>query len=360
MLAMILSAVVHISNQDHMSMENGPCAVILAPTKELAEEIRQLAHAICEKSNIKYTLLTKNHIEALTVNPLFITTADNLYEILRRKSLNLVNCSYFALYEADKMIEMCVEEEILQIVSQIRCECQRLMWSTSWNGDVRELAIHILQDFVRLDVGTTVPQVHIAQNVKQIIKVSDEKSKKDILNEVVGLIKTQMLVDKKSLIFVETPTNANKISNLLRKSGHSASPLHNGKSQLQRHETVSAFENGEFDFLVLTDTAAKNLQFTKISNVIHFDMPNSILDYTHRVNRTGRNSVEIGTSYAIVTEDDGHLAEDLIEILQQTNQVVSPALFIMKAANADSDDEISFAVPSGNGFKKYTIDNSEK
>lgn len=359
MLAVILSAVVHILNQDHKNIENGPCAVILAPTLELAEEIRQLAHVICEKANIKYTLFTKNRIKAHAVNPLFITTADHLYEILRNKSLTLPKCSYFALYEPDKMIEMCMEEEILQIASQIRCECQRLMWSSSSNGDVRELALSILHDFVRLDVGTTVPQIHIASNVKQIIKVSDAKSKKDILNEIVGLIKAQ-LGDQKSLIFVETPANANEITNLLRKSGYSCDPLHNGKSKQQRHETISAFENGDFEFLVLTDTAAKNLQFTKISNVIHFDMPNSIVDYAHRVNRTGRNLNEIGTSYAIVTEDDGHLADDLIEILQQTNQDVNPALFIMKAANADSDDEISFAVPSGNGFKKYTIDNSEK
>lgn len=359
MLAMILSAVVQILNQDQTSIENGPSAVILAPTKELAEEIRQLAHVICESANIKYTLFTKNRIEAFTSYALLITTADHLYEILRKKLLSLPNCAYFALYDVDKMIGMCMEEEIVQIVSQIRCECQRLMWSTSWNGDVREMAMNILNDFVRMDIGTTVPQIHIAQNTKQIIRVSDEKSKKDVLNEVIGLITAQS-GDQKSLIFVETPANADKINSWLRKSGYNCMPLHNGKSKLKRHETLLAFENGKFGFLVLTDTAAKNLQFTNISNVIHFDMPNSIVDYTHRVNRTGRKLNEIGTSYGIVTEDDGHLADDLIEILQQTNQEVSPALLIMKAANADSDDEISFAIPSGNGFKTYTIDNSEK
>lgn len=356
---MILSAVVQILSQDQTSFENGPCAVLLAPTKELAEEIRQLAHVICAAANVKYTLFTKNRIEAFTSHPLLITTADHLYEILRKKSLSLPNCSYFALYEVDKMIELCLEEEIIQIVSQIRNECQRLIWSTSSNGDVRELALNILNEFVRLDVGTTVPQIHIAQNIKQIIKVSDGKTKRDVLNEVIGLIKAQA-GDQRSLIFVETPANADKITKWLRKNGHNCMPLHNGKSKLKRHETISAFENRKFDFLVLTDAAAKNLQFTNISNVIHLDMPNSIVDYAHRVNRTGRKLNEIGTSYAIVTEDDGHLAEDLIEILQQTNQEVSPALFIMKAANADSDDEISFAIPSGKGFKTYTIDHSEK
>lgn len=331
----------------------------MAPTTELAEEIRQLAHVICESTNVKYTLFTQNRVKAFTSHPLLITTADRLYEILRKKSLSLPNCSYFALYDVDKMIEMCMEEEIIQIASQIRCECQRLMWSTSSNADVRDLATTILNEFVRLDVGTTVPQIHIAQNIKQIIKVSDAKSKKDVLDEFVGVIEKQS-GDQKSLIFVETPANADKVTSWLQKSGYDCMPFHNGKSKLKRCETISAFGNGKFDFLVLTDTAAKNLQFANISNVVHFDMPNSIVDYAHRVNRTGRKINEIGMSYAIVTEDDGHLAEDLIEILQQTNQEVSPALFIMKAANADSDDEISFAIPSGKGFKTYTIDNSKK
>lgn len=359
MLAMILSAVVHILNQDQTNIDNGPCAVILAPTKELAEEIRQLAHIICESVNLKYTFFTKNRIESFTSHPLLITTADHLYEMLRKKSMSLPNCSHVALYDADKMVEMDVEEEIIQIVSQIRCECQRVMWSTSSNGNVNDLALNILNDFVRLDVGTTVPQIRIAQNVKQIVNVSDQKSKRDVLNKAIGLITAQS-GDHKCLIFAETPANADKVASWLRKIGYNCGALHNGKTRLKRHETISAFEDGKLDFLVLTDTAAKNLQFTNVPNVIHFDMPNSIVDYINRVNRTGRKLNEIGTSYAIVTENDGHLADDLIEILQQTNQHVSPALFIMKAANADSDDEISFAVPSGKEFKTYKIDNSEE
>lgn len=359
MLSSILSAVIHILHQDPGTIKNGPYAVILAPTKELAEEIRQLAHIICDGAEIKYTVFTKNHIKELAVNSLLITTPDHLYKILRTKSLSLSNCSHFSLYEVDKMIEMCMEDEIVQIVSQIRSECQRLMWSRSWNGDVHDLTVHVLQDFVRLDVGTAVPQMNIAQNVKQIIKMSDAKSKKSILSQIVSLIKTQPTA-RKSVIFVETPIQANQITNFLRKNGFICKTLHNGRSEQQRLDTKQAFDRDEFDFLVLTDTAAKNLQFMNVSNVIQYDMPNSIIDYINRVNRTGRSPNEIGTSYAIVTEDDGHLAEDLIEILQQTKQDVNPALFILKAANADSDDEISFAVPSHNGYNKYTIDSSKE
>lgn len=89
-------------------------------------------------------------------------------------------------------------------------------------------------------------------------------------------------------------------------------------------------------------------------------MPISILDYVNRVSRTERVIDGIGTSYSIVTEDDGYLVDDLIGILRQSMQQIDPALFILKAANADSDDEVSFAIPKGNVFQKYTIDRTKK
>lgn len=359
MLAMILSAIIHISNQPAVRTEDGPNAMILASTPEIAEEIRQLANTFCSAAHIKCSLLNKKGITTDAASRwLVIATPDYLYEMLRSKSISLTRCSHFALYEADKMIEWCMDEEIVQIASQIRPECQRIIWSTIWNSDINEMAINFLDEHVRFNVGSMAIRVEIAQNVKQIIKVSDEQKKKHILNEIVGTIKSQ-IADKKTLIFVKNPKKADQIVNNLLKWGCKSQSLHNAKSEQQKNEILLTFDNQETEFLVLTDLAAKNLHFTNISNVIHFDMPIAITDYAHRVNRTGRTDGH-GISYAIVTEDNGHLACDLIEILQQTNQSIDPALFLLKAANADSDDEISFAIPDGKGFKRYKIDQTLK
>lgn len=343
--------------------EQGPIAVILALTPEMSDQIHQTANQFCNDKNIRCTVLcnspnkSKSYVKQNEVGDLLITTPFHLYEYLHSKVLSLERCSQLSLYEADKLMEMGFDEEMVQIESQIRPECQRLLWSSVWTSDLLKVA---LSNSIRLEVGSSTVKADLAQNIKQIIKISTEKEKESTLKEIITSIKTQN-GSQKTLIFTETPEKANRISNILRKWKLHSNSLHNKKSAKQRDVIFSEFENGQMmEYLVLTDLAAKNLHFSQISNVINFDMPYCITEYVHRVNRTGRSGDETSVSYSIVTEDDGDLADDLITILQKSNQSVDPALMILKAANADSDDEISFAIPRGKSFQKYTIDNSQK
>lgn len=349
-------------NQPSAKSRDGPIGVILAPTSEMAEQIRQIAQDFCQETGINCTILAESRRQSnyklSEAGQLLIASPDILYEALRTKSMDLEKCSHFALYDADQMIEMCLDEEIEQIASQIRPDSQRVIWSKSCNGDLKDLAMNILNDYVHLNVGSTAVKVNIAQNIKQVVKMCDDVSKIDVLYEILDSLEMKT-GNQKLLIFSETPKEADKIAKLLQKRGYPAESLHNGKSSMQQNEIVTAFQNDSIQLLTLTDVAAKNRTFQRISIVIHFDMPISIVEYANRVNQTGRSD-ELGISYAIVTENDGHLADDLIAILQQTNQTIEPALFILKAANVDSDDEISYAIPKGRGFQMYTIDKSKK
>lgn len=359
-MAMVLSALIHISKQLTKKPEDGPIAVILALTQEIAEQIQQTANEFCKKANIKSTVLCDNYsklndLDKKIEGKLLITTPCHLYEFLRTKSINLERCSHFAIYEADKMVEMCFDEEIVQIDSQIRPDCQRIFWSTSWSSDLMRIA---MADCIRLEVGnTSVIEASISHDIKQIIKFSEEKNKMSVLYEVIDDILSKV-ERQKTLVFAETPEKADRIVKLLKKRSCKCSSIHNRKSLAQRNNWLLEFENNENQFLVLTDLAAKNINFNKIFNIINFDMPYSITDYVQRVQRI--RQLDSGTVYSIFTEEDGDLADDLISILQQSNQVVDPALFILKAANADSDNEISFAIPHGKDYKKYTIDNKQK
>lgn len=364
-LSMLLSAIIHISHQIPTNSTDGPIAVILAPTLEMAEQIQLSADAFCSKANIKSTLLYSNlkdteGCKSTQVIELLIATPDSLYEMLRSKSLNLHRCSHLSLYEADKMIDLGLDEEISQIISQIRPDCQRVVWSTAWNYDLRLLATELFNDYSRLDIGSAVAKVNLCPNISQIVKVSEEDKKENELDEIIDTIESQVEDRRRTLVFTETQEKADKIADILKKKGCKTNSFHNRKSAFQRDAILTAFHNDEFQYLVLTDVSAKNVNFNRISNVINFDMPISILDYVNRVSRTGRVIDEIGTSYSIVTEDDGYLVDDLIGILRQSTQQIDPALFILKAANADSDDEISFAIPKGKVFQKYTIDRTKK
>lgn len=360
MLAMVLSALIHISHQIPKENGQGPIAVILALTPETAEQILQTANEFCNETNIKCTSLcnsprkSKSHDKQKEVGELLITTPIHLYELLHSKLFSLERCSQLSSYEADKMVDMGLDEEIVQIESQIRPECQRLLWCSAWSSDLLKVA---LNSYSRLEVGSSEVKTDIAQNVQQIVKISTEKKKEQTLHDIVDVIETQN-ANRKTLIFTETPEKANRVANILRKKNFQANSIHNKKSTTQRDGIISQFENKKIDFLITTDLAAKNVQFSEVRNVIHFDMPYCISEYVHRVNRMGRSGNGIALSYSIVTEEDGDLADDLIMILQQSNQPVEPGLMILKAANADSDDEISFAVP--NKKNKYTIDTSLK
>lgn len=365
-LPMILSAIVHISYQTPTNSADGPIAVILAPTLEMAEQIELSAREFCTKENIKFTLLCSNLKQSkgnksTEVIDLLIATPDSLYEMLRSKSLNLHRCSHFSLYEADKMIDLGLDEEITQIASQLRPDCQRVVYSTVWNSDLRLLATELLDDYARLDISSAAVNVNLSENIQQIVKVSEEKKKRNELNEIIDLIESKAKAKRKTLIFAETQEKADKIADILKKKGCKCESFHNRKSAIQCDAILTEFHNDVFQYLVLTDVAAKNVNFSRISNVINFDMPISISDYVNRVNRTGRTADDqIGSaSYSIITEDDGYLVDDLIMILRQSTQKIDPALFILKAANADSDDEISFAIPKGKVFQKYTIDRTK-
>lgn len=363
---MVLSAIVHVLNQTPTNLVDGPIAVILAPTAEMAEQIQLLANQLCSETNIKTALLCSdskqcNSHKFTEVIDLLVATPDSLYEILRTKSLALWRCSYFTLYEADKMTDLCLDEEISQIASQIRPDCQKVIWSTLWNSEVKLLTTELIDDYTRLDVGSSAAvKVNLSQNIQQIVKVSENEKKENVLNEIIDLIESQADDRRKTLIFTETQDKADKIADILKKRGIKGQSFHNRKSTRQCDAILTEFNNDEFQFLILTDVAAKNVNFCRISNVINFDMPISILDYVNRLNRTGRANDVVGTAYSIFTEEDVYLVDDLIAILRQSTQTIDPALFILRAANADSDDEISFAVPKGKSYQKYTIDRTKK
>lgn len=325
----------------------------------MADEFKQIASHYCDILNIKCTSLTqkmlKSKIQIKGKYELLITTPELLYESLAINSLNLHRCSYFAMYEFDRMLDWSLEDEIQQINSQLRPDCQKLIWNTRWNGEIRNYVVEILNEYVQLNVGSSFAKCYKNENIEQIVRVSDEENKKQIFLEFIKQITNSNR--QKTLVFTETKQCANKITKILQKEGYSCDSLHNDKSKEQRNQIVTAFRNDNIQFLVLTDVAARNLNLTNASNIINYDLPLSISDYLQRINPTHRsNEMEI-KAFSIFTEENGYLVDDFIEMLRTSDQVVNPALYILQAANIDSDDELSYAIPHETGFTKYTIDN---
>ncbi|XP_018332173.1 ATP-dependent RNA helicase p62 isoform X2 [Agrilus planipennis] len=328
-LAYILPAIVHIRNQEAVQRGEGPIVLVLAPTRELAQQIQQVASDFGHSSYVRNTCVFGGAPKAPQARDLergveiVIATPGRLIDFLEKGTTNLERCTYLVLDEADRMLDMGFEPQIRKIIEQIRPDRQVLMWSATWPKEVRKLASDFLNDYIHLNIGSL--QLSANHNILQIVDVCQENEKEVKLNNLLQEIGNNGEPGSKTLIFVETKKKVENITRNIRRYGWQAVCMHGDKSQQERDNVLREFRNGRSNILVATDVAARGLDVEGIKYVINFDYPNSSEDYIHRIGRTGRCEAT-GTSYAFFTPSNFKQAKDLISVLQEANQIINPKL----------------------------------
>lgn len=328
-LAYILPAIVHINNQPPLRRGDGPIALVLAPTRELAQQIQQVATDFGSTAYVRNTCVFGGAPKREQARDLergveiVIATPGRLIDFLEKGTTNLQRCTYLVLDEADRMLDMGFEPQIRKIIEQIRPDRQTLMWSATWPKEVRKLAEDYLGDYVQINIGSL--QLSANHNILQIIDVCQEHEKENKLNVLLQEIGQSQEPGAKTIIFVETKRKVENITRNIRRYGWPAVCMHGDKTQQERDETLYQFKQGRATILVATDVAARGLDVDGIKYVINFDYPNSSEDYIHRIGRTGRSSSK-GTSYAFFTPSNSRQAKDLVSVLTEANQVVNPQL----------------------------------
>ncbi|CAB3365153.1 Hypothetical predicted protein [Cloeon dipterum] len=326
-LAYVLPSVVHINNQQPLSKGDGPIALVLAPTRELAQQIQQVAIDFGTSSFIRNTCIFGGAPKGPQARDLergveiVIATPGRLIDFLERGTTNLRRCTYLVLDEADRMLDMGFEPQIRKIVEQIRPDRQTLMWSATWPKEVKNLAEEFLTDYIQINIGSL--QLSANHNILQIVDVCMEHEKPFKLSKLLQEVRAES--DSKTIIFVETKRKVEEITRNIKREGWPAVAIHGDKSQPERDHVLKEFRNGRCPILVATDVAARGLDVEDVKFVINFDYPNSSEDYIHRIGRTGR-SCQSGTSYAFFTPSNSRQAKDLVSVLREANQVVNPKL----------------------------------
>uniref|UniRef100_A0A182N220 RNA helicase n=1 Tax=Anopheles dirus TaxID=7168 RepID=A0A182N220_9DIPT len=326
-LAYILPALVHISNQPRIVRGDGPIALVLAPTRELAQQIKQVCDDFGRRMGIYNTCVFGGASKYPQENDLrrgveiVIATPGRLIDFLERETTNLRRCTYLVLDEADRMLDMGFEPQIRKIISQIRPDRQVLMWSATWPKEIRKLAEEFLRDYIQINIGSL--NLAANENILQIIDCCEEYEKENRLFKLLEQISSQN--DGKTIIFVETKRKVDKIVNVIRRQGWRADGIHGDKSQKDRDYVLNTFRRSNNGILVATDVASRGLDVDDVKFVINFDFPNNTEDYVHRIGRTGR-STNKGTSYTFFTPANSSKATDLISVLQDANQYINPEL----------------------------------
>lgn len=328
-LAFLLPALIHIDNQiTPRNQRIGPNCLVLSPTRELAIQIEQEVKKINYKG-IKSVCVygggdRKEQADICTKGvEIIIATPGRLYDLIQAGIVNVTSVTYLVLDEADRMLDLGFEPQIMKILLDIRPDRQTVMTSATWPEGVRRLATKYLIDPIQLYVGSL--DLRAAKTVTQRLEmVRSDEEKKEILMKYVD----QMQPDDKLIVFVGRKALADNLSCDLILKNIQCQSIHGDREQCDREEALEDFKESRVRILIATDVASRGIDVIDITCVLNYDFPRNIEDYVHRVGRTGRAG-RTGTSITLMAREDWKHAKELIEILKQGEQEIPQSLIDM-------------------------------
>jgi len=326
-LAFALPAIIHIAAQPALNPGEGPIALVLCPTRELAQQVMKVCEEFGRLANLKTACLYGGAPKSQQIRDLqqgadlVVATPGRLIDLLDMGKTNLKRCTYLVMDEADRMLDMGFEPQIRTIISQVRPDRQTLLWSATWPREVQSLARDFQRDPCQIYVGSQTLSAN--HNILQIVDVIQEYEKYDRLQQLLNEMFAHGAC--KTLIFTATKKMANDIAHQLRRQGWPTAAIHGDKKQEEREHALGQFRSGQCSILIATDVASRGIDIDDIKFVINYDYPNSAEDYVHRIGRTARSNKD-GTSYTFMTAKDGKNARGLIAVLEEAKQKVPEEL----------------------------------
>jgi ATP-dependent RNA helicase RhlE len=288
-------------------------ALIVAPTRELAEQIHQMSVDLARHTKVRSVTVyggvsRARQVEALRRGAeIVVACPGRLLDLLSDGSIDLSHVEVLVLDEADRMCDMGFLPDIRRILKVLPARRQTLFFSATMPDEIRDLADSILSDPVTVQIGMIAP----AKTVSHALYPVSNNLKKKLL-----LATLRQTATGRVLIFTRTKYRARNLARDLAKSNYRASALQGNMSQNQRQKAINGFRNGTYDILVATDIAARGIDVSEISHVINFDMPDTVDAYTHRIGRTGRAHLT-GKAYTFAVQGDEPLVRDIEKVLGQ-------------------------------------------
>ncbi|KAJ1960753.1 ATP-dependent RNA helicase dbp2, partial [Dispira parvispora] len=260
-MAFSLPAIIHIMAQQRLRRGDGPIALVLAPTRELACQIQQECEKFTRPLNLRTTCCYGGaprgpQIRALRQGvEICIATPGRLLDFLNDGITNLRRVTYLVMDEADRMLDMGFEDQIRTIVDRIRPDRQTLMWSATWPKEVERLALDYLGDFIQVNIGSL--DLSASHTITQTVKVVSAHEKIPLLMDELKHIMSQ--AENKTIIFSATKRGADRLARDISNAGYSALAIHGDKGQNERDWTLRQFREGRSPIMVATDVASRGI-----------------------------------------------------------------------------------------------------
>jgi len=262
-----------------------PRALIVAPTRELAEQIHTDIRSMAAKTGLRGIAVyggVGKFPQARRLRQgvdIIVACPGRLLDHLGDQAVNLSGIETLVLDEADHMFDMGFLPAIKRIIKALPRERQNLLFSATMPGEIRDLANTILRDPEVIQIDHARPKA----SVSQLLFPVEPNQKTTLLKNI--LATTDM---EAALIFTRTKHKAKSLARQLQRAGHKAAALHGNLSQSQRRQALQGFKSGRYTLMVATDIAARGIDVSGITHVINYDVPATVEAYTHRIGRTGR------------------------------------------------------------------------
>ena len=288
-------------------------ALILAPTRELAEQTHRTAVDLGRSTGVRsisiYGGVGKNtQVAALRRGAeIVVACPGRLLDHISGGSINLSGVEMLILDEADRMCDMGFLPDIRRILKYIPETRQTLFFSATMPSEIRRLADGMLRNPVIVQIEASAP----AKTVSHAFYSASQDRKYQLLLRLLQNTETGRV-----LIFTRTKRRTRKLAADLKNQGYRASGLQGNMVQSQRKRAIEGFREGRYDILVATDVAARGIDVADISHVINFDMPDSVDAYTHRIGRTGR-AEQTGEAFTFATQTDEPMVCKIEKVLQK-------------------------------------------
>ncbi len=286
-------------------------ALIIVPTRELAEQIHQTAVVLGKQTRLRSTTVyggvSKNPQLAAIRDGVDIVVAcpGRLLDLMDENDIDLAHVEILVLDEADRMCDMGFLPDIRRVLKRLPAKRQTLFFAATMPAEIRELADNILHDPVIVQIGMIAPTrtvSHALYPVPQLLKPA----------LAISLLKE--LKSNRVLVFTRTKHRARNLARKLENAGFRTAALQGNMSQNQRQAALDGFRSGRYDVLVATDIVARGIDVSDITHVINFDMPDTVDAYIHRIGRTGRAQAT-GKAFTLCVPEDEGMIRDIEKVL---------------------------------------------
>jgi len=289
-----------------------PRALIVTPTRELAEQINQVIHALAVGTKLRSATIyggvgAGNQIKALRAGAeILVACPGRLLDLIQQRQAKMERIEILVLDEADRMFDMGFLPDVKRIIKAVPVRRQTMLFSATFPAEVELLASQSLTEPQRISMGISKPAVTVTHALYPV----PQHLKSGLLLKLLKQTDTDSV-----LVFTRTKHRADKVARQIAHAGFRVTSLHSNRTQGQREHALHGFKTGHFQIMVATDIAARGLDVEGISHVINFDMPDTADAYIHRIGRTGR-AKRTGDAFTLVTDEDRDMIRQLERIMK--------------------------------------------